>query len=197
LCCRDITDGLTCIENQPMTELRYIDIGLGHQSVRLEFDTMCSSYSLIFRDVERCHSFISVLTGNILQQYFSLLGVLVSLMHLLSMIETNHQVKEIFNYFEFIHFALRTFEAWKHFLINCICKLQRLSRVRLLMRRVSWNRSVNLTPARSVTYRTRSGGSSNKISPTTTISSIWSSTCQEHWYQVCVFLASVIATAER
>lgn len=61
---RENSDGLSCIENQPMTELCYIDIGLGYQSVRLEFDTMCSSYSFLIRDEERCKSFISLITGS-------------------------------------------------------------------------------------------------------------------------------------
>lgn len=47
-----------------MTELCYVDIGLGYQSVRLEFDTMCSSYSFLIRDEERCKSFISLITGS-------------------------------------------------------------------------------------------------------------------------------------
>lgn len=61
---RENSDGLSCIENQPMTELCYVDIGLGYQSVRLEFDTMCSSYSFLIRDEERCKSFISLITGS-------------------------------------------------------------------------------------------------------------------------------------
>ncbi|XP_061177845.1 serine/threonine-protein kinase 11-interacting protein-like isoform X2 [Saccostrea echinata] len=65
------TDGLSCIENQPITELCYIDIGLGYQSVRLEFDTMCSSYSFLIRDEERCKSFISLVTEIIQDTAFS------------------------------------------------------------------------------------------------------------------------------
>lgn len=61
---RENSDGLSCIENQPMTELCYVDIGLGYQSVRLEFDTMCSSYSFLIREEERCKSFISLITGS-------------------------------------------------------------------------------------------------------------------------------------
>ncbi|XP_078333098.1 serine/threonine-protein kinase 11-interacting protein-like isoform X2 [Crassostrea virginica] len=64
-------DGLSCIENQPMTELCYVDIGLGYQSVRLEFDTMCSSYSFLIRDEERCKSFISLVTEIIQGTAFS------------------------------------------------------------------------------------------------------------------------------
>lgn len=65
------SDGLSCIENQPMTELCYVDIGLGYQSMRLEFDTMCSSYSFLIRDEERCKSFISLITEIIQGTAFS------------------------------------------------------------------------------------------------------------------------------
>ncbi|KAK3105989.1 hypothetical protein FSP39_010321 [Pinctada imbricata] len=57
---------LTCVENQPITELQYIDIGLGYQSLRFEFSTECSSYTFCIRDEARCKQIIKTIT-NIVQ----------------------------------------------------------------------------------------------------------------------------------
>ncbi|KAL5009658.1 hypothetical protein ScPMuIL_011963 [Solemya velum] len=54
---------LQSIEKQPITELQYIDIGLGYQSIRLEFGAQCSCFTLLIRDEGRCKKFIELLTG--------------------------------------------------------------------------------------------------------------------------------------
>ncbi|XP_074653593.1 uncharacterized protein LOC141907750 [Tubulanus polymorphus] len=52
----------TCVENQLITEVHYVDVGYGHQSFRLEFGTEGSSYTFIIRDHGRCKKFIHGLT---------------------------------------------------------------------------------------------------------------------------------------
>ncbi|OWF48594.1 serine/threonine-protein kinase 11-interacting protein-like isoform X2 [Mizuhopecten yessoensis] len=66
-----VDTSLSCIENQPITELQYIDIGLGYQTLRFEFDTECSSYTFIIRDEKRCKSYISLITGIVQSTAFS------------------------------------------------------------------------------------------------------------------------------
>ena len=60
------SDWLKCYEDQPITELQYVDVGLGYQSLRLEFGTDCSSYTLLIMDEGRCKRFLTLLTGKIL-----------------------------------------------------------------------------------------------------------------------------------
>ncbi|XP_033732622.1 serine/threonine-protein kinase 11-interacting protein-like [Pecten maximus] len=62
---------LSCIENQPITELQYIDIGLGYQTLRFEFDTECSSYTFLIRDEKRCKTYINLITGIVQSTAFS------------------------------------------------------------------------------------------------------------------------------
>ncbi|XP_036358433.1 serine/threonine-protein kinase 11-interacting protein isoform X2 [Octopus sinensis] len=45
----------------PITDVKYLDIGLGHQSLRFEFDEDCASYSFLIRDEYICRNFINVL----------------------------------------------------------------------------------------------------------------------------------------
>lgn len=54
---------MKCYEDQPITELQFVDVGLGYQSLRLEFGTDCSSYSLLIMDEGRCKRFLTLLTG--------------------------------------------------------------------------------------------------------------------------------------
>lgn len=54
----------------PITDLKYLDIGLGHQSLRFEFDEDCASYSFLIRDEYICRNFINVLLGKKSQFYF-------------------------------------------------------------------------------------------------------------------------------
>ena len=63
--CRDQpADYLKCIDKQPITELQYVDIGLGQQSFRLEFEQAGSSYSLLLRDELKCKAFLGFFTGK-------------------------------------------------------------------------------------------------------------------------------------
>ncbi|CAL1528335.1 unnamed protein product, partial [Lymnaea stagnalis] len=56
---------LTCVEIQPIPELRYIDVGLAVESLRLEFVTDCSSYTLITRNRDKTSQFVEVLHTNL------------------------------------------------------------------------------------------------------------------------------------
>ncbi|XP_053390035.1 uncharacterized protein LOC128552966 [Mercenaria mercenaria] len=55
-------DWLKSYEDQPITELRYVDIGLGYQTLRLEFETECSSYTLLIADEGRCKKFKTLIS---------------------------------------------------------------------------------------------------------------------------------------
>ncbi|CAC5369450.1 unnamed protein product [Mytilus coruscus] len=67
----DYESCLKCIENQPITELQYIDIGLGYQSLRFEFSTECSSFTFLIRDEGRCKYFINLVTSIVQDTAFS------------------------------------------------------------------------------------------------------------------------------
>ncbi|XP_052092248.1 serine/threonine-protein kinase 11-interacting protein-like isoform X2 [Mytilus californianus] len=67
----DYESCLKCIENQPITELQYIDIGLGYQSLRFEFSTECSSFTFLIRDEGRCKHFINLVTSIVQDTAFS------------------------------------------------------------------------------------------------------------------------------
>jgi hypothetical protein len=54
---------LKCTEQQPVTELQYVDIGYNYQCFRLEFSTDFSSYTCVVRDERRCKVFIANFTG--------------------------------------------------------------------------------------------------------------------------------------
>ncbi|KAL4228720.1 protein kinase binding [Mactra antiquata] len=56
------SDWLKCYEDQPISELQYIDIGLGYQTLRLEFDTVCSSFTLLIADEGRCKQFFTLMS---------------------------------------------------------------------------------------------------------------------------------------
>ena len=58
------SDWLKCYEDQPITELQFVDAGLGYQSLRLEFGTDCSSYTLLIMDEGKCKRFLTLLTGT-------------------------------------------------------------------------------------------------------------------------------------
>ncbi|XP_005094455.1 uncharacterized protein LOC101855476 [Aplysia californica] len=52
---------LQCVEIQPIPELRYIDVGLGGQSLRLEFNTDCSSFTIVTRNRDKTSQFVDLL----------------------------------------------------------------------------------------------------------------------------------------
>ncbi|GFN94786.1 serine/threonine-protein kinase 11-interacting protein, partial [Plakobranchus ocellatus] len=56
---------VNCIEIQPIPELRHIDVGLGGQSLRVEFVTDCSSYTIVTRNRDRTSQFVDVLHTNL------------------------------------------------------------------------------------------------------------------------------------
>ena len=58
------------MEAQPLAELRRVGVGLGGQTLRLEFTGDCSSYTLVARDAEKVCLFSELLSG----QYFSFFG---------------------------------------------------------------------------------------------------------------------------
>ncbi|RUS72462.1 hypothetical protein EGW08_019779 [Elysia chlorotica] len=62
---QDPSQWVQCVEIQPIPELRYIDLGLGGQSLRLEFVTDCSSYTIITRNRDRTAQFVDVLHTNL------------------------------------------------------------------------------------------------------------------------------------
>lgn len=57
---------LNCVEIQPINELRYIDVGLGGQSLRLEFNTDCSSYTFVTRNQDKTLQFVEVLHSELI-----------------------------------------------------------------------------------------------------------------------------------
>ncbi|XP_066300190.1 serine/threonine-protein kinase 11-interacting protein-like isoform X2 [Branchiostoma lanceolatum] len=56
------SDWLQKLAHHPITELHYIDIGLGSQSFRLEFSGYGGCYTFLVRDSERCRRFLRVFT---------------------------------------------------------------------------------------------------------------------------------------
>ncbi|CAG5128230.1 unnamed protein product [Candidula unifasciata] len=56
---------IQCVEIQPIPELRYIDMGLGGQSLRLEFVTDCSSFTLIIGNRDKTVQFVEALHGHL------------------------------------------------------------------------------------------------------------------------------------
>ncbi|XP_078661486.1 serine/threonine-protein kinase 11-interacting protein-like isoform X1 [Branchiostoma floridae x Branchiostoma belcheri] len=56
------SDWLQTLARHPITELHYIDIGLGSQSFRLEFSGNGGCYTFLVRDSERCRRFLRVFT---------------------------------------------------------------------------------------------------------------------------------------
>eukprot|EP00058_Branchiostoma_floridae_P017526 XP_002603014.1 hypothetical protein BRAFLDRAFT_123981 [Branchiostoma floridae] len=58
------SDWLQKLAHHPITELHYIDIGLGSQSFRLEFTGHGGCYTFLVRDSERCRRFLRVFTGK-------------------------------------------------------------------------------------------------------------------------------------
>ncbi|XP_046575315.1 LOW QUALITY PROTEIN: serine/threonine-protein kinase 11-interacting protein-like [Haliotis rubra] len=57
-----VSDWLTTVDIQPVTELQYVDMGLGCQCFRMEFDTECSCYTFMMRDADQCNSFVTFLS---------------------------------------------------------------------------------------------------------------------------------------
>ena len=71
----ELAEGLTLMEAQPHAELRRLDVGLGNQTLRLEFGSDCSSYTLVLRDGRKLDGFKELLSGGFASQGFNLLPV--------------------------------------------------------------------------------------------------------------------------
>lgn len=54
-------EDLKLMEAQPHAELRRVDVGLGKQSLRLEFNSDCSSYTMVLRDEDKLEMFKELL----------------------------------------------------------------------------------------------------------------------------------------
>ncbi|KAL8608017.1 hypothetical protein ACOMHN_023833 [Nucella lapillus] len=70
----ELGDGLTLMEAQPHAELKRVDAGLGRQTLRLEFVSDCSSYTLVMRDAAKVYAFAELLRDQ-LQAYSEETGV--------------------------------------------------------------------------------------------------------------------------
>lgn len=57
------TDWLQKRESHPITELSYLEVGLGSQSIHMEFEEGGVAYTLLIRDSGRCKRFFNLLTG--------------------------------------------------------------------------------------------------------------------------------------
>uniref|UniRef100_A0A6Q2YFN6 Serine/threonine-protein kinase 11-interacting protein n=1 Tax=Esox lucius TaxID=8010 RepID=A0A6Q2YFN6_ESOLU len=56
-------DWLRKRDSHPITELCYLEVGLGSQSIHMEFEDGPVAYTLLVRDSARCKRFFSLLTG--------------------------------------------------------------------------------------------------------------------------------------
>ncbi|KAJ8004133.1 hypothetical protein DPEC_G00155610 [Dallia pectoralis] len=56
-------DWLRKRDSHPITELSYLEVGLGSQSIHMEFEDGPVAYTLLVRDSARCKRFFSLLTG--------------------------------------------------------------------------------------------------------------------------------------
>ena len=60
----ELSEALTLMEAQPHAELQRVDVGLGSQTLRLEYLSDCSSYTLVLRDSHKVHAFKDLLSGG-------------------------------------------------------------------------------------------------------------------------------------
>ena len=66
------TDWLQKRESHPITELSYLEVGLGSQSIHMEFEEGGVAYTLLIRDSARCKRFFGLLTGKTLSHTHSI-----------------------------------------------------------------------------------------------------------------------------
>ncbi|XP_066522181.1 serine/threonine-protein kinase 11-interacting protein isoform X2 [Hoplias malabaricus] len=57
------SDWLQKRDSYQLCELSYLEVGLGSQTIHMEFDEACAAYTLLVRDGTRCKRFFSQLTG--------------------------------------------------------------------------------------------------------------------------------------
>ena len=60
----ELSEGLTLMEAQPHAELKRVEVGLGSQTLRLEYISDCSSYTLLLRDCQKVDIFKELLSGG-------------------------------------------------------------------------------------------------------------------------------------
>uniref|UniRef100_UPI003AB0FC4F serine/threonine-protein kinase 11-interacting protein n=1 Tax=Centroberyx gerrardi TaxID=166262 RepID=UPI003AB0FC4F len=58
-----LSDWLQKRDSHPITELSYLEVGLGSQSIHMEFEEGGVAYTLLVRDSSRCKRFFALLTG--------------------------------------------------------------------------------------------------------------------------------------
>ncbi|KAM3857116.1 serine/threonine-protein kinase 11-interacting protein [Diretmus argenteus] len=58
-----LSDWLQKKDSYPITELSYLEVGLGSQSIHMEFEEGGIAYTLLVRDSSRCKRFFALLTG--------------------------------------------------------------------------------------------------------------------------------------
>lgn len=51
-------------DSHRLCELSYLEVGLGSQSIHMEFDVSAAAYTLLVRDSARCKQFFNQLTGK-------------------------------------------------------------------------------------------------------------------------------------
>lgn len=59
-----LTDWLQKKDSYPIMELSYLEVGLGSQSIHMEFADGGVAYTLLVRDSVRCKRFFGLLTGK-------------------------------------------------------------------------------------------------------------------------------------
>ena len=69
----ELSEALTLMEAQPHAELQRVDVGLGSQTLRLEYLSDCSSYTLVLRNSHKVHTFKDLLSGGCYSFFFFLL----------------------------------------------------------------------------------------------------------------------------
>ncbi|KAG7247050.1 hypothetical protein CRUP_033660, partial [Coryphaenoides rupestris] len=57
-----LSDWLQKRDSHPITELSYLEVGLGSQTIHMAFEEGALAYTLLVRDDTRCKSFFSRLT---------------------------------------------------------------------------------------------------------------------------------------
>ena len=59
-----LSDWLQKRDSHPIMELSYLEVGLGSQSIHMEFGDGGVAYTLLVRDSLRCKRFFGLLTGK-------------------------------------------------------------------------------------------------------------------------------------
>lgn len=59
-----LTNWLQKRDSYPIMELSYLEVGLGSQSIHMEFEDVGVAYTLLVRDNVRCKRFFGRLTGK-------------------------------------------------------------------------------------------------------------------------------------